>query len=128
MSLKNKKLVRTVQVILGLGLLFFGLNGFFQFAPPPTFNEAGSALLGALFATGYFFPIMAIIWILAGLMFLFNRYSALAALILLPISINILLFHIILDFSGATIGILVFILNIYMLYVHWDNYKPICGK
>jgi len=128
MSLRNRKLVRTVQVIFGLGLIFFGANLLFQFLPALEFNEAGSAFLGALFVTGYIFPIMGIVWILAGLLFLFNKCSALAAIIIFPISLNILLFHLMLDFSGGTIGILMFILNSYLLYVHWGAYKSMCGN
>ncbi|MCH7568733.1 MAG: hypothetical protein IIA87_04905 [Nanoarchaeota archaeon] len=127
MGLRNRKLVRTIQIIFGLGLIFFGTNMFFQFLASPEFNEAGSAFLGALFATGFIFPIMGTIWILAGLMFLFNKCSALAAIIIFPVSLNILLFHLLLDFTGALMGILVFILNIYLFYVHWNSYKPMCG-
>jgi len=127
MSLKNRKFVRTVQVIFGLILIVFGSNVFLEFMPVPEFNEAAGAYLGALFATGYIFPIMAILWILVGLLFIFNKCSPLGAVIIFPISLNILLFHIFLDSTGLTFGLIIFILNIYLLYVHWNSYRPMCG-
>ena len=128
MSLRNRKLVRTIQIIFGLGLIFFGANVLFQFLGSPEFNEAGSAFLGALFVSGYIFSIMGIVWILAGLMFLFNKCSALAAIIIFPLTLNVLLFHLLIDISAGTLGIVIFIVNIYLIYVHWDAYKPMCKK
>jgi len=125
MSLRNKKLVRTVQIVFGLLLLLFGLNTFFQFMPAMQFNEAGSSFLGALFATGYIFPIIGIVWIFAGLLFLFNKSSAFAAVLIFPISLNIFLFHIILDFTGWIFGLVIFILNLELIIAHWDSYKTI---
>jgi len=128
MTLRNKGLVRTVQIILGLALLLFGLNTFLQFMPAPIFNEAGTAFLNALFATGYIFPLMGIIWILAGLLFIFNRCSSFAAVLIFPISVNLLLFHLILDISGWIFALIIFILNLHLLYVHWNTYKPMCRR
>jgi len=128
MSLRSKKLVRTVQIIFGIILIVFGLNIFLEFMPALEFNEVASAYLGALFVTGYIFPIMAIVWILVGLLFIFNKCSPLGAVIIFPISLNILLFHIFLDFTGFLFGFIMFILNIYMLYAHWNSYRPMCRQ
>ena len=128
MGLRSKNFVRTIQIIFGIMLIVFGLNIFFQFMPAPEFNEAASAYLGALFATGYIFPIMAIVWILVGLLFIFNKCSPLGAVIIFPISLNIILFHIFLDFTGWLFGFMILILNLYMLYVHWNAYRPMCGE
>jgi len=126
MTFKNKKVVRTVQIVLGLALILFGLNLFFQFMPAIQFNEAGAAYLGALFNTGYIFPIMGIVWILAGLLFVLNRCSPFAAVLIFPISVNLVLFHLFLDFTGWIFALVIFILNIELIYAHWNAYKPMC--
>jgi len=128
MNFRNYKLVRTIQIIYGLALLFFGLNTFLQFGPAPQFNEAATAYLTALFNTGFILPIMAIVWIITGLLFIFNKASALAAVLIFPLSLNIMLFHIFLDFSGFFIALIVFVLNLYLLYVYLDKYKPMWNK
>lgn len=124
MGFRNKKLVRTVQIILGLVLIFFGLNGFFQFAPAPQFSEAAVNLFTALLNAGYFIPIVSIVFLITGLLFIWNRYVALGAIVLLPITINIVLFHIFLDIGTILFGLIVFILNIYLIGVYWAAYKP----
>ena len=124
MSLRSKKVVRTVQVIFGLLNILFAANGFFQFMPGPQFNEAGTAFLVALFNTGYMFIVISLLHLIVGLLFLFNRFSPLAAVLLAPFSFNILLFHLFLDFTGWYAAAIVIILNVYMLWVHKDAYKP----
>ncbi|MBI2448934.1 DoxX family protein [Candidatus Pacearchaeota archaeon] len=124
MSLKSKKVVRTLQVIFGLLNILFAANGFFQFMPGPQFNEDGMAFLTALFNTGYMFILISLLHLVAGVMFVFNKFSPLAAVLLAPFSLNILLFHLFLDFTGWYVAAVVIILNIYMLWVHKNAYTP----
>src|SRR3989344_1394543 len=128
MNLKNRKLVRAVQIIFGLYLAFLGLIGYIVSLPAPSYNEAGMAFLGALFNTGYMFHLMSIIFVLSGLMFIFNRFSAFGAVLLAPISVNISLFHIFLDFTGWWMALIIIILNIYLGIIHWPRYKQMFSK
>ena len=128
MNLKNRKLVRAVQIIFGLYLAFLGLIGYIVSLPAPSYNEAGMAFLGALFNTGYMFHLMSIIFVLSGLMFIFNRFSAFGAVLLAPISVNIALFHIFLDFTGWWMALIIIILNIYLGIIYWPRYKQMFSK
>ena len=128
MNLRNKKLVRTVQVILGIYLVFIALSGFFQLLPPPQFNEAATVFFGALFNTGYILPIMQIIFLISGLMFIFDKWSAFGAIILAPITLNILAFHLFLDVMGWWMALIFAIFHIYLLIIHWPRYKPMFSK
>ena len=96
----------------GLGLIFvvFGLNYFFQFLPMPAVSAEGGALLGALINTGYLFTLIKVIEIVAGVLLLANRYINLAVILIAPIVLNILLFHILLDSSGLPMGLLITVL------------------
>jgi putative oxidoreductase len=128
MNLRNRKLVRTVQIVLGLHLLFSVVSAYVQIFPVPEFSEAGGAFLGALFATGYILPLMQLVFVLSGLMFIFDKWSAFGVVLLAPITVNIILFHIFLDFSGFWIALVFTILNIYLLTIHWPRYKGMFGK
>lgn len=128
MNLRNRKFVRTIQIILGLYLIFIVAAGIFQFLPPPQFNESGMAFLTAMFATGYLTYLMQIVFFLAGLMFVFNRWSAFGALLLVPITVNIVAFHIFLDFTGWWMALIFAILNVYLIAIHWPRYKMIFAK
>ena len=125
MFLKNKKFIRTVQIIFGLYLVFTAIMGLFQLAEAPVFNEAATAFMTALFNTGYFFIFLSLVFLIAGIMFIFNKYTAFAAMIIVPITLNILLFHIFLDFSGFWFALIFILINLYFLKLNCEKYKPL---
>jgi putative oxidoreductase len=116
-------LTKVIRILLGLLLVFAGVNKIFPMAPPPPHNEAATAFMTALVATGYMMPIIALVEIIAGLCFLLGRFVALAAVLLAPIAINIVLFHAILDPSGAAPGLFVGAATIYLLAVSFPKYQ-----
>lgn len=82
------------RYFLGAVFVVFGLNGFFNFIPMPPMPMKASAFMMALGGTGYFFPVLKITEIVCGLMLLANKYVALALVILAPIVLQIVLFHV----------------------------------
>jgi len=116
-------LTTIVRILLGLLLLFAGLNKFFGFAPNPPHNEAAAAFLGALAATGYMMPLIGFFEAACGLAFVSGRYVGLAAVLLVPIALNIALFHLRLDMAGAGPGLFVAIANAYLLAVNLPKYR-----
>ena len=87
------KVALIARIILGLIFFVFGLNGFFNFIQPPPMGEEAMAYMGALFATGYFFPVLKIFEIVSGALLLSGRLVPLALLFLAPIVLQIFLFH-----------------------------------
>ncbi len=128
MNLRNKGVFRTVQIVLGLYLLFMVVSGFFQLLPPPEFSPEANAFLTALFATGYMFYFMSLIFLISGLSFIFNKWSAFGAVLLAPITANIVLFHVFLDFTGWWMALIFAVLHIYLLAMHWPRYKPMFSR
>jgi hypothetical protein len=121
----GKKVTKFLEVILGLVLIVFGANGFLQFMTPPQFNSAASDFLGALFATGYIFPLMSIIWIIAGILLLIHKARAFAVILIFPISINLMLFHLALDSAQIVIPLVVFLINVYLIWAYFKVYRPL---
>ena len=116
---------KLARLLLGLVFVLFGLNGFFNFIPfEAPAGEAG-AFLGALATTGYMFPLIKIVEIAAGALLLSNRYVTLATLMLAPIVINILAFHIFLDHSGMLMACAVAALEGYMIYQNRETFKQL---
>jgi putative oxidoreductase len=113
-----------VRILLGLIYLVFGLNFFFHFLnmPQPVLSKEAMAFEGGLFGAGYFFPFMKVIEILAGLSLLINRFTALFALIIFPVTLNIFLFHTILAPAGAPLGIVMFLLNAFLGFAYRKQY------
>ena len=113
------------RLLLGLVFVLFGLNGFFNFIPLKAPAGEAGAFLGALATTGYMFPLIKIVEIAAGVMLLTNRHVTLATLMLAPIVINVLAFHIFLDNSGMVMACAVSALEGYMLYENRGTLKQL---
>ena len=113
------------RILLGLVLVVFGLNGFFQFMPQPSLPEPATDFLGAILATGYLMLLVKVLEIGIGVLLLANRYVPLALVLLAPISVNIVSFHLFLDPAGIGAAALVTLLNAYLLFVYRNEYKPL---
>jgi uncharacterized membrane protein YphA (DoxX/SURF4 family) len=104
------------RLLLGLIFLVFGLNGFLNFlsmGPMPT-GLAGQ-FIGALFLSHYYW-VVAALQIAGGLLLLVNRFVPLALVLLGPVIVNILCYHLFLNHSGAGLAAVVTILWFIVFY------------
>ena len=108
------KIDMVAQALLGLVFFVFGLNGFFQFLPMPEMGEAAGAYFGGLAATGYFLPVLKIVETVCGLLLLLRLFSPLALVLLAPVVVQILLFHLFLDPAGLPMAIVITLLEAYL--------------
>jgi len=93
------------RILLGLMFIVFGLNGFLNFlnmGPMPT-GLAGQ-FMGALIQSHYFW-VVAALQVVGGALVLVNRYVPLGLVLLGPVIVNILLYHIFLNPAGAAMAI-----------------------
>lgn len=121
----NSQFTKIIRIVLGLLLIIFGANKFLHFIPmePPT-GTAGD-FLNSLGATGYIFPIVGILEVFIGVLLLLKKWVAFALILLAPISINILLFHLFLDIPGVAMSIGVAVFNGILIYKLWPQYRPL---
>ena len=106
------------RLLLGLIFLVFGLNGFLNFlsmGPMPT-GLAGQ-FIGAL-AQSHYLLVVAGLQVVGGLLLLVNRFVPLALVLLGPVIVNILLYHLFLNMSGIAPAIVVTILWFIVFYAH----------
>ena len=122
-----RKLNIAAQALLGLIFFVFGLNGFLNFIPTPDdLPEKVAAFMGAMVATGYFLPVLKAVETLSGLLLLIRKFPALALVLLAPIVVQILLFHVFMEPSGLPIAILVVVLEGYLgFFVYKDRFKAV---
>ena len=121
----NSKLSTIFRILLALILLVFGLNKFIGFLQMPPMGDGATEFLGALDKTGYMFPIIGLVEIVAGLFLLLNKWTKFALVLLVPISINIILFHLTFNLEGIAPGALVFVLNFLLIYAYRKGYKSL---
>ena len=104
------------RLLLGLIFVVFGLNGFLNFlsmGPMPT-GLAGQ-FVGAL-AQSHYFWVVAALQIVGGLLLLVNRVVPLALVLLGPVIVNILLYHIFMSPAGIGLALVVTILWFIVFY------------
>lgn len=119
------KLTLGARLLLGLLFFVFGLNGFLQFLPQPEVNAAGGAFLGALAGTGYMFPIIKGIEVLAGAALLAGVFVPMALIFLAPIVVNIALFHVILAQNGYGLVAAIVVLMVYLGWAYRAKFAPL---
>jgi len=120
------KLAHTIiRIGLGLMLLVFGLNKFFWFMPDFEFgdNIGAANLFQAFTDSGYMWPLVGGLEAIIGVLFITKKAFPAALLALIPISVNIVLFHAVLDPPNIAPALLVAILNGYFIYRNWSYYK-----
>jgi hypothetical protein len=115
------------RVVMGLTFLIMGLNGFLNFLPQPsTPIPAGAmAFLGALFKTGYMIPLVSGVQLLAGVLLVANRFVPLALVLIAPVIVNIIAYHIFLAPIFVGPAIVVTVLELYLAWVYRAAYRPL---
>jgi hypothetical protein len=93
--------------------------------PEPVTTGDFKAFQVGLIASTYLMPLAKAVELLCGISYVSNRYVTLANIVILPVTLNILLINIFLAPENIPIGLFVFLGNLFMIYRHWDNYKPL---
>lgn len=119
--------VLVARLLLGLIFFVFGLNGFLGFLEQPEGTPDGDAFITALMETGYLMTLLKVIETACGALLLAGYFVPLALVLLAPIIVNILGFHLFLDPSGSGLGtiVVILVLHLFLTTQHWTIYKPI---
>lgn len=120
----TKYIPTAARSLLGLIFFVFGLNGFLGFLPQPAMSAEAGAFAGALAATGYMFPLIKSIEVLAGLALLSNRFVPLALTVLAPISVNIFAFHTFLS-PGLALPVVIIALQLLLAYAYRAQFRGV---
>jgi hypothetical protein len=112
------------RVLLGLVFLVFGLNNLHPFMPmqvPP--GDAG-ALSTIMFVHGWI-TFHGLLYVIAGILLIIGRYVPVGLVILGPILVNILLFHLTLLPAGIGPGLVCAVLEIFLIWAYWPAFRGI---
>lgn len=109
-------LILVARLLLGLLFLVFGLNAFLNFlnmGPMPT-GLAGQ-FMGALYLSHYIW-VVAALQVIGGVLLLIGRYVPLGLVLLGPVIVNIVLYHLFLSPAGVPLAIVAVILWFIVFY------------
>jgi hypothetical protein len=127
--MKMRVVVSTVRVLLGLVFFIFGLNGFLHFMPNPPPTPPAAEFFGALIKTGYMFTLIFGPQVLGGALLLLNVAVPFALVILAPVVVNIVAFHLYLSPVPMQLAI-AFIVTAFELFLAWQYraaFAPLFG-
>ncbi|MFT5956111.1 MAG: putative oxidoreductase [Cyclobacteriaceae bacterium] len=107
-----------------LCLLNSGFNKFFNYMPVPDMKAGATLLMMAFSKSGWVLSLVGIVEIVSGILFALPKYRALGAIVLLPVVVGILVFHLVQEPNGNPVGIILSALNGYIIFEKLDRYKP----
>jgi uncharacterized membrane protein YphA (DoxX/SURF4 family) len=113
---KMKIVLLIARILLGLIFVVFGLNGFLNFlsmGPMPT-GLAGQFIFALVLS--HYFWVVAALQIAGGALLLANRFVPLALVLLGPVIVNIICYHVFLNLSGAVPSVVVTVLWLIVFY------------
>ncbi len=113
------------RYFLGVIMLVFGLNKFIGFIPQPPPPESAQAFMGGLFQAGYFFPTLALTEIVVGALLLANLFVPLALVIIAPVILQIVLYHLFLapDPMGTGMAFMLLASGIVVALSRWPSFS-----
>ncbi len=117
-----------MRVLLGLISLLpiLGITGVFPQPTADMYTPQGWAFISVLFTSPYIMPLMGAVFVACFVLTVLNR-MALAAILLAPITVNIICFHVFLDAAPISAsGIPAYVLlacNAYFLWRNRSKYK-----
>ena len=123
-----------LKVLLSL-IMVMPIVGALGVFPAPTAdlynNPKAFAFIEALMGSGYINPIMGLVFALA-LVCLWTKREALAAILILPITVNVVAFHLFLDGGlltpGAVMADALLALNVYFLWQQRTEYRTLLAQ
>jgi putative oxidoreductase len=121
-----KKIVLFVTTwIVALQFIIFGLNKFIWFvSPPPPTDPTALSFIGAMFGS-YLAKFVGFFEIIGSILLLIKRTEFIGLLVLVPIMLNIVVFHLAHDNPGNGIWIIVTVLFAIVCYPQINNFKAL---
>lgn len=124
---RGTRIAATVaRLLLGLAFFVFGLNGFLNFIPQPkTAMPPLAAQFGETMMKTYLLHLVAGTQAVCGALLLAGVFVPLALVVLAPVIVNIICFHVFLAPQGIAPGLIVLLLELYLAWVYRDHFRSV---
>ena len=111
-----------IRVLLGLLFLFASVVYFFNLVPQPPLTGTFKVFNDGLAASGYILPVIKSIELLCAIAFITGRFVPLATVVIFPVTVNIVLTHLLLAPEGIPAASFVLLANLFLAYAYRKNY------
>ena len=122
-----KIMVIICRVLLGAGFTIFGLNILHPFLPmPPLPPDSLPAQFGAVMGPTHWMALIGVFQLLGGLLVLIGGTAPMGLVLLAPVLVNVLAFHIFLEKGvGIAPGLVFSALEIFLIFAYRRYFAPI---
>lgn len=114
-----------VRILVGGLMLFASLSYFFKFGEQPAPVGDMKTVMDGFMASKYLLPLAKSVELIAGLTIISGKFMKIGAVILVPVTLNILLINVFMMPEGIPIASALFVGNLFLIYTNWDSYKGI---
>lgn len=122
------KIVKFIICLL-FALVFInaGLDKFFHYNPMPKLTPEQVKIFAAFAEIRWLLPLVGIVEIVGGLLFVFPKTRALGAIVILPVMVGIVLQNVYRDPNqmGVIMAVVMFLINIWMIIDNREKYKAL---
>ena len=114
-----------VRTLMGLLFLFASISVLFNLVPQPELTGNTKIFMDGMIASGYLLTFTKVTELVCGVAFVTGYFVPLAAIIISPVILNILFFHIFVDNAGLPVAIFLVLANSFLGYAYWYAFKPL---
>jgi putative oxidoreductase len=119
----KKKIIFAVSLFFGLMMINAGLDKFLHYMPMPTnLSEKLVKAFNAFMEIGWLLPLVGLVEIIGGILFIIPKTRALGAIVILPVIVGIMLTNTITDTSGLPIALIFFAINLWVIFENRNKY------
>lgn len=119
--MKIAKLI--LYILFGLMFVNAGLNKIFNYMPMPELSPEQIKFFTAFTSITWMMPLVAIVEVIGGLLFMIPKTRALGGIVILPVMVGVLVHHTTVDPSGLIIAIVLIAINILAIADNWRKYE-----
>src|SRR5258707_13048537 len=114
-----------VRILMGLMFLFASIVVLFNLMPHPEMKGNAKLFMDGITATGYFMTLLKVTELVCGLAFVAGRFVPVATVVIFPLTLNILFYHVFVAPEGLAVAIPLMLGNVFLSYPCRKNGKQV---
>lgn len=122
----KKKILFVVYLLFSLMFINAGLNKLFNYIPvPEDLPEKMQQMNAAFDEIFWLIPLVGIVEVIGGVLFIFSRTRPLASIMLFPIMVGIMIIHLTVAPEGLILATIFFAINLWGIYENKEKFLPL---
>ncbi len=114
---------RVARLLLGIVFFGIGLNGVLHLKQAPPMPPSDATTFITILMTHNYMTFVALLMVIAGLLLLVGRFVPLALVILGPILVNILLYHLLLLHHDVALPLVLTVLELFLIFIYRLSFR-----